>query len=264
MRSYCVSLGISISCGYACAFLQPTNNNVLHSAQPAAMRNPFRFPCSTTFDADYRHRLRRFGVIGSDDENESASADNNNNSEEPPIPERERAPPKPKNIWQTIFDPIVTSPILPIFLFWGPFLQNPYNKRKFAELTANTNPLVVDAFLGALAATVIAYVAYNARVEAAEEASEVRELALRDLRTARQGQFTSNRSQQTTSDAVQEAAETYEEALRKELKLRWISPQLGWRLDFPDDPASREEDQAAARQFLGLEITHDGNIIELR
>ena len=264
MRYHCVSLGISIiSCGTGCAFLQqPTNNNVLHSAQPVHKRNPFRFPCSTTFGADYRHRLRRLGAIGSDDENESASADNNNNSEEPPIPER--APPKPKNIWQTIFDPIVTSPILPIFLFWGPFLQNPYNKRKFAELTANANPLVVDAFLGALAATVIAYVAYNARVEAAEEASEVRELALRDLRTARQGQFTSNRSQQTTSDAVQEAAETYEEALRKELKLRWISPQLGWRLDFPDDPASREEDQAAARQFLGLEITDDGNIIELR
>ena len=255
---YSVSLGISISCGTGCAFLQqPTNNNVLHSAQPVHRRNPFRFPCSTTFDADYPHRLRRLGAIDSDDENESASADNNNNYPEP-------APPKPKNIWQTIFDPIVTSPILPIFLFWGPFLQNPYNKRKFAELTANANPLVVDAFLGTLAATVIAYVAYNARVEAAEEASEVRELALRDLRTARQGQFTSNRSQQTTSDAVQEAAETYEQALRKELKLRWISPQLGWRLDFPDDPASREEDQAAARQFLELEITDDGNIIELR
>ena len=70
--------------------------------------------------------------------------------------------------------------------------------------------------------------------------------------------------QPTNNNAVQEAAETYEEALRKELKLRWISPQLGWRLDFPDDPASREEDQAAARQFLGLEITDDGNIIELR
>ena len=185
--------------------------------------------------------------------------DNNNDAEGLP----ERPPPKPKNIWQTVFDPIVTSPILPFILIWGPFLQNPYNKRKWAELTADANPIVVNGFLGTVAFSIVSYFVYNARVEAAEEASEIRELALRDLRTARQGQFTSNKNQQTTSDAVQEAASAYEEALRKEMQLRWISPQLGWRLDFPDDPASREEDKAAAKQFLGLEITDDGNIVEL-
>jgi len=263
----CVALGISIaiiSCRYAGAFLQHPTNIAL-SAHPASMRDPSQFaPSSTNFDVDYRSRL--MGAINSDENDESTSADNNNSgdnnndAEELPIPER--APPNPKNIWQTIFDPIVTSPVLPFILIWGPFLQNPYNKKKWAELTANANPLVVNGFLGTLAATVIVYFAYNARVEAAEEASEVRELALRDLRTARQGQFTSNKNQQTTSDAVQEAAAAYEEALRKELKLRWISPELGWRLDFPDDPSSREEDKAAARQFLGLEITDDGNIIE--
>ena len=265
-----VALGISIiiSCGYADAFLQHPTNIALHSnpaKQPVvhARNSCDSVPCSSILDVEQRSHalsLLRMNADNSDEsESEVTDGDNNNDAEGLP----ERPPPKPKNIWQTVFDPIVTSPILPFILIWGPFLQNPYNKRKWAELTADANPIVVNGFLGTVAFSIVSYFVYNARVEAAEEASEIRELALRDLRTARQGQFTSNKNQQTTSDAVQEAASAYEEALRKEMQLRWISPQLGWRLDFPDDPASREEDKAAAKQFLGLEITDDGNIVEL-
>lgn len=267
-RASGVALGIStvISCGYADAFLQHPTNMLAHShpAKLVHVRNSYvSAPCLTMLTAEQRpHRLSLLRInAGNSDENESEVTDGDGNNDAEGLPER--PPPKPKNMWQTVFDPIVTSPILPFILIWGPFLQNPYNKRKWAELTADANPIVVNAFLGTVAFSIVSYFVYNARVEAAEEASEIRELALRDLRTARQGQFTSNKNQQTTSDTVQEAASAYEEALRKEMQLRWISPQLGWRLDFPDDPASREEDKAAAKQFLGLEITDDGNIVEL-
>jgi len=263
-RASGVALGIStiISfCGFADAFLQHPTNIALYS-QPAKLpvvhvRNSCNSaPCATMPNAEqWPIALSLLKMTaGNSDENESEVTDGDGSND---------AEVQPKNIWQTIFDPIVTSPILPFILIWGPFLQNPYNKRKWAELTADANPIVLNAFLGTVAFSIVSYFVYNARVEAAEEASEIRELALRDLRTARQGQFASNKNQQTTSDAVQVAAAAYEQALRKELQLRWISPQLGWRLDFPDDPASREEDKAAARQFLGLEITDDGNIFEL-
>lgn len=263
----CVFLAM-ISCGYADAFLQHPTNNALQSHPAMIVRNSWiSTPCSKILSTKQRsHTLSLLRInAGNSDENDREITDSDGNDDAEEL--SERPPPKPKNIskniWQTIFDPIVTSPILPFILIWGPFLQNPYNKRKWAELTADANPIVVNAFLGTVACSIVSYFVYNARVEAAEEASEVRELALRDLRTARQGQFTSNKNQQTTSDAVQEAAAAYEEALRKEMRLRWISPQLGWRLDFPDDPASREEDKSAARQFLGLKITDDGNIVEL-
>ena len=261
----CVSTAM-IFCEDANAFLeQPTNLGVLHAAHPAicTATSGISARCSTIIELkkNAHHRPDRIRLnVDNSDENEQEIAGTCSDAEGLP----ERMPPKPKNnIWQTIFDPIVTSPILPFILLWGPFLQNPYNKRKWAELTADANPVVVDAFLSSLFISIVAYFAYNSRVEAAEEASEVRELALRDLRAARQGQFSSNKNQQTTSDVVEEAAAAYEQALRKELQLRWISPQLGWRLDFPDDPSSREEDKAAARQFLRLEITDDGNIVEL-
>ena len=271
VRASGVALGASaiISCGgYADAFLQHPTNIALHS-QPEKLpvvhgRDSCNSaPCATMLSAEQRPNALSLlkMTAGNSDENETEVTDGDGTNDAEGLPER--SPPQPKNIWQTVFDPIVTSPILPFILIWGPFLQNPYNKRKWAELTADANPIVLNAILGTVAFSIVSYFVYNARVEAAEEASETRELALRDLRTARQGQFASNKNQQTTSDAVQDAAAAYEQALRKEMQLRWISPQLGWRLDFPDDPASREEDKAAARQFLGLEITDDGNIVEL-
>jgi len=198
-----------------------------------------------------------------DDGSDDTSNDADDDAPTHPLPSTTTQPPRQKkNIWQTIFDPIVTSPIVPFFLIWGPILQNPYNKRKWAELTANADPILVNAGLSAVVTVIISYFFYNARVEAAEEASERREVALQDLRTARQGQFSSNASEQTSTEVVEAAASAYEDALRKEMHLRQIVPGLGWRLDFPDDPVSREEDKAAARQFLGLEITEDGNIVE--
>lgn len=271
-RIACVALGVStaiMSCGYADAFLQhhqqhPTNMAI--RSHSATCSKCVSAPCAPIITSEHRSHALLLSSLrmnaGNSDENEEECISNTDGKDAAGLP-AERPPPKQKNMWQTIFDPIVTSPILPFILIWGPFLQNPYNKRKWAELTADANPIVVNLFLGTVAFSIVSYFVYNARVEAAEEASEIRELALRDLRTARQGQFTSNRNQQTTSDTVQEAAAAYEEALRNEMRLRWISPQFGWRLDFPDDPASREEDKTAARQFLGLEITDDGNIVEL-
>jgi len=198
-----------------------------------------------------------------DESSDDTSNDADDDAPTLPLPSTTAQPPRQKkNIWQTIFDPIVTSPIVPFFLIWGPILQNPYNKRKWAELTANADPILVNAGLSAVVTIIISYFFYNARVEAAEEASERREVALQDLRTARQGQFSSNSSEPTSTEVVEAAASAYEDALRKEMHLRQIVPGLGWRLDFPDDPVSREEDKAAARQFLGLEITEDGNIVE--
>jgi len=198
-----------------------------------------------------------------DESSDDTSNDADDDAPTLPLPSTTAQPPRQKkNIWQTIFDPIVTSPIVPFFLIWGPILQNPYNKRKWAELTANADPILVNAGLSAVVTIIISYFFYNARVEAAEEASERREVALQDLRTARQGQFSSNSSEPTSTEVVEAAASAYEDALRKEMHLRQIVPGWGWRLDFPDDPVSREEDKAAARQFLGLEITEDGNIVE--
>ena len=73
----------------------------------------------------------------------------------------------------------------------------------------------------------------------------------------------SGTSTTTPEEELAKAAAEYEGALREELELRSIVPALGWRLDFPDDPATRDEDRAAARRYLGLDITEDGTLVDL-
>ena len=180
---------------------------------------------------------------------------------------------------QYVIDPIVTSPVLPYILLLGPFLQNSGNRRRFAQLRATTDPVLFDSVLILGGGLIAAYFLYEYRVRLAEEASERREGLLQDLGDRRRAQFeaaaasggvgaasrstSSGTSTTTPEEELAKAAAEYEGALREELELRSIVPALGWRLDFPDDPATRDEDRAAARRYLGLDITEDGTLVDL-
>ncbi len=100
----------------------------------------------------------------------------------------------------------------------------------------------------------------------ARDASLRRENALAFLREVKSEQLNSSSSESKRDEAnesdnrmmeqrVQDATKAYETALKEELNLRTIIP--GVRIVAPNDAARREEDIAAAKQFLGWDILAD-------
>jgi hypothetical protein len=89
-----------------------------------------------------------------------------------------------------------------------------------------------------------------ARVGAVEEAVERRKAALAELRLVKSRELSSG---DTDADTVARALKEYEDAIKSEESLRTLVP--GVRVVAPNQPAgSNEEDIAAARQFLGMEL----------
>jgi len=100
------------------------------------------------------------------------------------------------------------------------------------------------------------------------DAANRREEALKMLRIVRSEQldsstFSNNESESNRNEngaKVKKAVEAYESALKDELELRTVIP--GVRIAAPNDATKREEDIAAAKQFLGWNIEQDEETVE--
>jgi len=113
----------------------------------------------------------------------------------------------------------------------------------------------------ALSAFVIIAVVFSLlqfRINQVRDAGERRQEALAMLRTIKSAQldstdFESSMERQTPNEEeVQAALDAYKNSLQEELNLRTIIP--GVRIVAPNDPKRREEDIAAAKQFLDWDL----------
>lgn len=77
--------------------------------------------------------------------------------------------------------------------------------------------------------------------------------SLREVKSAQLGSF--DDPNKPSEDDVRAAVSEYEMALNEELRLRTIIP--GVRIVAPNDPKTKEEDVAAAKQFLGFDLKDD-------
>ena len=91
------------------------------------------------------------------------------------------------------------------------------------------------------------------RVRAVEQAVERRKAALRDLRQVKSMELSSSAETRPDADTVKRALQEYQDALQSEDELRTLIP--GVRVVAPNQPAgANQEDVAAARQFLGIDL----------
>jgi len=143
---------------------------------------------------------------------------------------------------QTTFEPQVNTPALSSFLFISII---------FSLLQIRINR-VRDAAIR--------------REEALKQLRQIKSLQLSTIpSTISSGVTTlssssSIQSSSPSTDQVKVALEAYEEALKEEMDLRTILP--GVRIVAPNDPERREEDIAAAKQFLGWDLTQDEDVEE--
>ena len=87
-------------------------------------------------------------------------------------------------------------------------------------------------------------------------AATKRDDALKELREIKSAELDLVDDQKKPNEEEIEAAiEKYREALTNELELRTIIP--GVRIAAPNDPERKQEDIAAAKQFLNLDISND-------
>jgi len=109
---------------------------------------------------------------------------------------------------------------------------------------------------------VILYSLLQFRINKIKNASERRSDSLKSLREIKSAQLDSSVDllKKPTEDEVLAAVSDYKIALTEELKLRTILP--GIRIVAPNDPKRREEDVAAAKQFLGFDL-RDGEDSDL-
>jgi len=118
--------------------------------------------------------------------------------------------------------------------------------------------LNVPAFSVFLLVAVI-FVSLQWRISAIGRAAEERTAALQRLRQAKAEQLcnSNNNSADTTADQVQQAVAAYEQAYWKVERLRTVIPGVARLVSPPSQSLNRqimEENEAAAQQFLGIEM----------
>jgi len=163
------------------------------------------------------------------------------------------------NIFEQIFDPIISNPLFPTFLFWLPFVANDKLRKRFSYfVSTNLDLRIAVPVSGACLVGAVLYLVYQDRVYGIELAMSRTAEALKQLRGARTAQI-SYGGGSSDDDEYKMALENYEHFLREELELRLVVPGLKVP-NVPGAPAEREEDRAAVRQFLGMEITEAGDL----
>lgn len=157
------------------------------------------------------------------------------------------------------YDSIVSSPSFGTFLFWTPFVANPNLRSRasnFIETNIGTGIVGPIAAVGGLA--LLSYVLYQDRIDDIELARGRTEDALKRLREVKSKQLSGDVDVKESTAAVK----LYESTLKDEMRLRYII--AGVRVPGVDyDPSEREEDKAAAKQFLGMKITKEGSLDEI-
>lgn len=115
-------------------------------------------------------------------------------------------------------------------------------------------PVVNIPALGSFLFIAIVFSFLILRVRAVEQAVERRKAALSDLRQVKSAELSSSSAEtRPDADTVKRALQEYQDALKSEDELRTLIP--GVRVVAPNQPAgANEEDVAAARQFLGIDL----------
>ncbi len=163
-----------------------------------------------------------------------------------------------------LVDPIISAPSFATFLFWLPFFANPtlrYRAYQFISTKIGENSVV--PIIAITVMTFVSYLVYQDRLDTIELARGRTADALQRLKDARSSQLSGNNdSNIIMEDYYNTAMEYYQQKLTEELNARYILP--GVKVPGVDwDPADREEDKAAARQFLKMEITEEGTLKSL-
>lgn len=116
-------------------------------------------------------------------------------------------------------------------------------------------PVVNLPALGSFLFIAVIFTFLITRVGAVERAAERRKAALKELRAVKSKELDATADEASVARALQE----YEDAINAEEELRTLIP--GVRVVAPNQPAgSSEEDIAAARQFLGIELEKSASL----
>jgi len=119
------------------------------------------------------------------------------------------------------------------------------------EVQTTFEPQVNTPALFSFLFIVVTYSLLQLRINGVRDAADRRKIALESLRIVKSAQF-SEINKPSEEEVI--AAETlYRNALTDELDLRTIIP--GVRIAAPNDPQKKEEDIAAAKQFLGIDLS---------
>jgi len=184
----------------------------------------------------------------------SLSAKDDSNNEEEYTSDGEEK--ENSNSAAKFYDSIVSAPSFGTFLFWTPFVANPNLRSRasnFIETNIGTGIVGPIAAIGGLG--LVSYVLYQDRIDDIELARGRTEDSLRRLREVKSKQLGGDVDVKESAAAVK----LYESTLKDELRLRYIIS--GVRVPGVDyDPSEREEDKAAAKQFLGMNITKEGSL----
>lgn len=121
----------------------------------------------------------------------------------------------------------------------------------FISVQTTFEPQVNTPALFSFLFIVVTYSLLQLRINGVRDAADRRKIALDSLRLVKSAQF-SEINKPSEEEVI--AAETlYRNALTDELDLRTIIP--GVRIAAPNDPQKKEEDIAAAKQFLGIDLS---------
>ncbi len=195
-----------------------------------------------------------YAAINRDDDNDSDNDDENADENIPML----------RKIGDMV-DPVISAPSFATFLFWLPFFANPtlrYRAYHFLSTKIGENSVV--PIIAITVMTFISYLIYQDRLDTIELARGRTADALQRLKDARSSQLSGKNNDNMDSNIVMEdyyntAMEYYQQTLTEELNARYILP--GVKVPGVDwDPSDRDEDKAAARQFLNMEITEDGTL----
>ncbi|GFH52191.1 predicted protein [Chaetoceros tenuissimus] len=186
----------------------------------------------------------------------------NNDKEDKSENEQEKndqaAPIQKTNIFEEIFDPIISSPYFATFLFWLPFLANDRLRNRVSNFLAQYLDLSIALPVFAIGSIVgVVYLSYQTRLMDIEYAQSTTEDALRQLREARAAQMSGSQAKEVLEMDYQRALENYEYVLKQELELRSFA---GMKVNAPNAPGEREEDLQAITTLLNMKISEDGNL----
>ena len=186
----------------------------------------------------------------------------NNDKEDTSENEQEKndqaAPIQKTNIFEEIFDPIISSPYFATFLFWLPFLANDRLRNRVSNFLAQYLDLSIALPVFAIGSIVgVVYLSYQTRLMDIEYAQSTTEDALRQLREARAAQMSGSQAKEVLEMDYQRALENYEYVLKQELELRSFA---GMKVNAPNAPSEREEDLQAITTLLNMNISEDGNL----
>mmetsp|Transcript_6085 Transcript_6085/g.7065 ORF Transcript_6085/g.7065 Transcript_6085/m.7065 type:complete len:281 (+) Transcript_6085:77-919(+) len=126
----------------------------------------------------------------------------------------------------------------------------------FIEMGQTFEPQVNSPALLSTLVIAIVFGFLQLRIKNIGQAAIRRNDALKSLREIKAAQLgPADDPKRPSADDVRAAVADYEMALNEELSLRTIIP--GVRIVAPNDPKSKEEDVAAAKQFLGRDLKDD-------